>query len=125
MTNYERYKKDIKKFTRLGIAVAMEKDTNKIVACKDIHCDVCLFHYDYCADEKLQWANEEYKEPGIDWSKVPVDTKILVKDNFENDWLPRYFAKYYNGIVYAWVDGKTSFSAEDEEIMYWNHVKLA
>ena len=53
----------------------------------------------------------------IDWSKVAVDTKILVA-NFANiddgviKWNKRHFAKYENGEVYAWMDGRTSFTTE-------------
>ena len=52
------------------------------------------------------------EETEIDWSKVAVDTPILVKD-FENNsgWLKRYFAKFENGKVYAWRDGRTSWSS--------------
>ena len=52
------------------------------------------------------------EESKVDWSKVAVDTPILVKD-FENNsgWLKRYFAKFENGKVYAWRDGRTSWSS--------------
>ena len=66
-------------------------------------------------------------EEVVDWSKVPVDTKILVS-GFINDagevieWKKRHFAKYENGIVYAWNDGKTSFTAEHN--MNWEFAKL-
>ena len=91
MTKYEYYRKDIEKYARFGIEVALKKDTNKVVPCTNICCDDCLFHIGICEDKKLQWADEEYQEPEIDWSKVPVDTKICVKDLYENDWFLRHF----------------------------------
>ena len=68
-------------------------------------------------------------EEFIDWSKVPVDTKILVADYDSEgeaiEWKKRHFAKYENGIVYAWNDGKTSFTAKlDGSCMNWDCAKL-
>jgi hypothetical protein len=54
-------------------------------------------------------ANLEFKEV-TDWSKVPVDTPIWVRENEEVDWIPRHFAKYEDGVVYVWGNGKTSFT---------------
>lgn len=43
------------------------------------------------------------------WDGVAVDAKVFVKnDKNEIKWTPRHFAKYENGFVYAWIDGKTS-----------------
>ncbi len=63
------------------------------------------------------------EETEIDWSKVAVDTPILVKD-FENDiWLKRYFAKYKNGTIYAWSFGCTSWATYT--MTAWKFAKLA
>ena len=67
------------------------------------------------------------EEHEIDWYKVAVDTPILVRD-FESEaiWKHRYFARYVNGVVYAWMMGRTSWSADnDDDIFAWNIVKLA
>ena len=68
-----------------------------------------------------------YKEEHeIDWYKVAVDTPILVRDSESEAWKHRYFAKYVNGIVYAWMNGCTSWSAHnDGDIFDWNCAKLA
>lgn len=64
--------------------------------------------------------------PIEDWSKVQVDTKVWVRDGDEEQWKPRYFAKYENGKVYAWHDGATSFSAQNSKAcICWKYVKLA
>lgn len=69
---------------------------------------------------------ESEPNPGIDWSKVAVDTPILVRDFNGVDWIPRYFAKYENGLVYAWDSGATSFSAmSDSDFTGWLCAKLA
>lgn len=59
-------------------------------------------------DEILQMEFEEIVN--VDWSKVQVDTKILVSEDGE-DWYRRYFAKYENGFIYAFPDGLSSFTA--------------
>jgi hypothetical protein len=68
---------------------------------------------------KPEWC--EVVEP--DWSEVPVDTKILVRDLNTQPWEKRHFAKFENDTVYAWIDGKTSFTTVD--IAQWCHAKLA
>ncbi|MDU5307425.1 MAG: hypothetical protein E6167_00955, partial [Varibaculum cambriense] len=47
----------------------------------------------------------------VEWEKVPVDTPILIKGTFEI--LKRYFAKYENGYVYFYSDGRTSSNYEE------------
>ena len=59
-------------------------------------------------DEILQMEFEEIVN--VDWSKVQVDTKILVSGDGK-DWYRRYFAKYENGFIYAFPDGLSSFTA--------------
>ena len=66
---------------------------------------------------------EDEKEPEIDWSKVEVDTPILVRQGKNGGWLEKHFAKYENGDVYAWVDGQTSWTGADK--IKWKYAKLA
>ena len=56
--------------------------------------------YEYIESEMHLFyiVNEEFEEV-IDWSKIPVDTKVLVSKDGEN-WLRRYFAKYENDKIY-------------------------
>lgn len=62
----------------------------------------------------------------VDWSKVAVDTPVLVKAYEQADWEKRYFAYFKDGRVYAWLCGTTSWSADnDEDVMSWNCAKLA
>lgn len=61
----------------------------------------------------------------VDWSKVPVDTPVLVS-NDNKEWIKRYFARYEDGNVYCWLSGKTSWTAICElSIGYWDYTKLA
>lgn len=62
----------------------------------------------------------------VDWSKVEVDTPILVKDDCDDKWEKAYFAKYEDEMIYAWDNGRTSFSARNENDTYvWDRAKLA
>jgi hypothetical protein len=61
----------------------------------------------------------------IDWSKVEVDTPVLVS-NDNKEWIKRYFARYEDGNVYCWLSGKTSWTAICElSIGHWDYTKLA
>lgn len=65
-------------------------------------------------------------EPEVDWSKVEVDTPILVSNYSEAAWVRRYFAKYEDEKIYVWSSGATSWSAEGEgDIFNWEYAKLA
>ena len=98
----------------------------------NIKCYECLFSRSNlnCSHTALNWLFTEYKEekekPKVDWSKVKVDTPILVRSSESNKWIKRYFAKYEAGKVYAWCDGATSWSSNDEcDVTSWNCAKLA
>ena len=67
--------------------------------------------------------DEPEAKPEIDWSNVPVDAEILVKNNNDPAWYCRHFAKYENGKVYAWLQGKTSFTTSEEQS--WDCAELA
>ena len=61
----------------------------------------------------------------VDWSKVKVDTPVLVS-NDNKEWIKRYFARYEDGNVYCWLSGKTSWTATCElSIGHWDYTKLA
>lgn len=62
----------------------------------------------------------------VDWSKVAVDTPILVKDDYDDEWVKSYFASYKNGEVRAWMGGRTSFSVKNKTDTFgWKYAKLA
>ena len=68
-------------------------------------------------------AKMEFEEV-IDWSKIPVDTKVLVSKDGKY-WYKRYFAKYEKGKVFCFDSGATSFSVEDDfGTSIWQYVKL-
>ena len=62
----------------------------------------------------------------VDWSKVAVDTPILVKQYEQDEWKKRHFAYFKDERVYAWLCGATSWSADYEgDTTNWNIAKLA
>ena len=129
MTNKEKYGKEILDIACTGDHVAMRKSDNVIVGCRKLECLDCAFNTHgkgYCNDEIEKWANSEYVEPPVDWSKVAVDTPILVRDSEKESWRKRHFAKYENGIVFAWENGLTHWSAySSSDISAWRMAKLA
>ena len=58
----------------------------------------------------------------VDWNEVEVDTKVLVRDKPYNEWLKRHFAKYEDGKVYVFKNGRTSWSSRG--ITHWQKTKL-
>lgn len=113
MTNKEYYNDKIIEIACQEYTIAFDNKTNKIVACNGLSCSCCKFaNQGSCRGALNKWLYEEYKEPQVDWSKVKVDTPILVSNRKKDgEWYKRYFAKYENGKVYTFSDGCTSWTA--------------
>ena len=122
MKNYEKYADTIKTYTN-GFSYCEEIIIPNVLkplgkSCVDTSCDVCNAL-------TILWLMEEYEEPEVDWSKVEVDTPILVRDSENTEWLKKHFAKYKDGIVYVWNLGRTSWSAtNDKDVSAWQYAKL-
>lgn len=130
MTNKEKYGNEIIELAVSNLWFGL--GGGKPTLCAKIECEDCDFNEkstDECkggAYEFREWLNSEYIEPPVDWSKVPVDTPILVRNSEEETWRKRYFAKYENETVYAWNGGKTSWSVGSKfRIFDWKFAKLA
>lgn len=96
--------------------------------CQGVYCDSCPFQKEFCEEaDKLEnpegFADFVMNYDITDWSKVKVDTPIYVTREYHKTWCPRYFAKYENGKVYAWDNGKASFTANGE-CSSWDKAKL-
>ena len=118
MKNYEKYADEIREYK--GINICSEFIKPHILEadnCNGLDCQRCTML-------QMLWLLEDYKEPPVDWSKVEVDTPILVTNFEDGEWRKRYFAKFEDGKVYAWVDGGTSWSS-DNKTHKWNYAKLA
>ena len=124
MTNKEFYKNALDSI--LESVVAVDKESLRVVRCTDINCDDCLFGKleGECEVNARDWLQSEHVEQ-VDWSKVKVDTPIYVRRSDDEEWESRHFAKFEDGRVYAWVDGATSWTANDEcDVISWNCAKL-
>lgn len=103
MKNREKFAKEILDIACNGGVIAVTKD-NKVVCCRDINCEQCLFHktnyYEsYCDYEAtMRWAESEYVE------KKPTITSR--EKNFLDLLLPnyKYIAKDKNGFLLAYTE---------------------
>lgn len=129
MKNREKYREQI-----LEWAVAPGRDIcdfkrKEVLAhfgkegCDGISCPWCAIMLDL-------WLDEEYEDPTkpeVDWSNVPVDTLVRVRDYEYCEWNLRYFKgidksnpeeKYE-----AWSNGATSKTADDSS-NHWKYCEL-
>lgn len=120
MKNYEKYADEIREYKGDSIcADFVEPYILKSInaKCTNISCTKCHLY-------RTMWLLEEYEEPETDWSKVEVDTPILVRNTEDEEWRKGYFAKYDKyGFVYTWKSGRTSWTEGD--LCVWNLAKLA
>lgn len=100
--------------------------------CINVQCSRCIFNVaERCYGLELENPEKalelvmNYEIP-VDYTKVPVDTPIYVRDSEEENWYPRHFAKFENEKVFTWMDGSTSFSAKNnpDKMIGWRLAKL-
>ena len=126
MLNKEKYAKEILDIACDGYGVA--KQNGHLQPCRHTACSKCDFNTDDfntdlgCSKEMQKWANSEYKEPEIDWNKVPVDTPIYVWDDGRT--YKRHFAGYdkINNMIIAFDNGGTSWSSVTTT--KWDNAKI-
>lgn len=131
MTNYEKYKDEIIKALFVTGSIGINKETGEFLGCGNLHCDEdCLFGIDtggMCTLETAQkWLDSAYvesKKEEIDWSKVPIDTKVLVSEDNKN-WYRRYFAGILckTNCPQVFANGADSWSNSLTES--WKYIKL-
>ena len=122
MTNREKYAKEILDIVCEGSDVAVKNGGP--CKCNKITCRECDFdNTAVCLNNRVKWFKAEYVESPVDWSKVPIDTPLLVRDLENEKWTKRHFAKYEGGKVYAFRNGETSWSGCWP--VCWEQAKLA
>lgn len=105
-----------------GVSQMFGKDMESF--CRETECQSCTTALNL-------WLDEEYEEspkPEVDWSKVPVDTLVRVRD-FEDEEL---ILRYFKGIdeeapesrFMAWIDGATSKTAYGGNYTHWKYCEL-
>ena len=123
MLNREKFSKEILDIVCDGENVAVVDGKPRV--CEGTPCGNCTLDGG-CRVKLKEWANSEYVKPPVDWSKVSVDAKILVRTHEDSVWERRHFAKYEDGKIYAWSDGLTSWSyAGSINVSAWECAKLA
>ena len=136
MKNREKYKNELMEVINTdgricrfvknhGIAQMLGKDIESYCKMTCVTCGTAL----------QLWLDEEYEEPPkseVDWSKVPVDTLVRVRDYEEDEWLLRYFKCFSRSPsactperdYEVWALGATSVTAE-WDIERWKYCELA
>ncbi len=118
MKNREKYADFLIECAIRGVGVAVTKD-GKPCNCMDLECGDCLFDDPSlnCAEMTRKWADAEYEEPEVDWSKVSVDTKMYVRNDLMDKWIPRYFSGEVteDGKPFVFLNGTTLFSCDKDE----------
>lgn len=119
MKNYEKYADEIKNFDcNNDFCDGFVKPyILKSSTCVGTSCVACQL-------KQAVWLLEKYEEPEVDWNNIAVDTPILVRESKDREWKRRYFAKYKDGIIFAWVGGNTSWTALGDTTK-WKYAKLA
>ena len=133
MKNREKFREEILKAIKDSDSCDfMIKTVNPVYSdgweCNDLLCqrDEC----EACFKLFALWLDEEYEEPPkpkVDWSKVPVDTLVRVRDFEEQEWILRYFKginnKHFRRRYEVWESGATSKTAEGKYLC-WNYCEL-
>lgn len=92
--------------------------------CKKIGCNTCAKMF-------TAWMFADYVEqpkPEVDWSKVPVDTLVRVRDREEQEWTLTYFKGISDYDIahrfLTWCDGATSKTACGGDYVRWKYCEL-
>lgn len=128
MKNREKYKNELIK--------AIKKDGNicefvrrheifRMIG-KDLE-SYCKMTCVTCGTALQLWLDEEYEETKVDWSKVPVDTLVRVREREDEEWLLRYFKGINENQLRrryeAWESGATSKTASGKYLC-WSYCEL-
>ena len=105
--------------------------------CIGVVCYDCPLNEEYngydCSALELMYQEKAIEivmnyEPkvNIDWSNVPIDTKVLVRNYNCEKWVNGHFAKYKDGKIYTYPNGVNSFNhdAYNNCLVGWKYGKL-
>ena len=120
---------EILKEKNIGKTYRMESNFAKWEVCsqydglilKNIECDKNIL--EVVTFEKV--LNSDFLEIA-DWDTVEVNTVVKVRMNWgDTRWRIRHFAKYEDGYVKVWTNGKTSYTVQNEfDTEDWDEVVL-
>ena len=121
MLNAEKFKEEIKRCDH-HFAIA----NGHIVSCTGIPCKSCKFYGGFCRDAMVEWLLSEYEPHKIEPEvyDLKVDDEIEVSSTGAG-WRRRYFKCIKDGVVIAWSNGRTSFSASsDDDVTEWEYARI-
>lgn len=117
MKNREKYREEIKSretcefINDTVIPKFIGSKTDSKCICEMGDCRACLIRFTLWLDEE----DIEPPKPEVDWSKVPVDTLVMVRDREDQEWTLMYFKglddEGYINRFQTWADGATSKTA--------------
>ena len=119
MKNYEKYEDEIRNYE------SSDSFCNGFVKPNILKSDHCNgTDCTKCRMLQAIWLLKDYEEPEVDWSKVEVDTPILVRNSEDEEWSKRHFAKCEckGRFIFTWSGSGTSWTEEDLSV--WNYAKL-
>lgn len=130
MKNREKYREQIIKAIKSHETCEFMNDTvipefigsktDSKCICEMGDCRACLIRF-------TLWLDEEYEEHEVDWSKVPVDTLVRVRDREDQEWILRYFKGINEDSLRrsyeVWESGATSITAEGKYLC-WKYCEL-
>lgn len=126
---------DVTKVSAMEYLEKLIEIESEETCCPYIDCEDCKYHNISClsTEEIADIGAENHirsvmmfgtkDKPVVDWAKVEKDTLIEVRENGERPWDRRYFAKYQDGKIYAYLDGRTSKT--ESQIIDWEFAMLA
>lgn len=129
MKNREKYKNELMDVIKMdgricgfvkkhGVFQMFGKDLDSFCEMTCVTCGAAL----------QLWLDEEYEEPEVDWTKVPVDTLVRVRDGEYEKWRLRYFSGFFehDSIKYeTWNSGRTSKTADGtSDATTWRYCEL-
>lgn len=126
MTNKEYYKENLKELVVSidTITKGCSFITQNIlpqydITCDDVGCGTCTLL-------SILWLEEEHKEENINWSKVPIDTKVLVRNEKGEVWKRRHYAGEtdISGYPFVYKGGRTSFTGDMFDNEVYNYTEI-
>jgi hypothetical protein len=130
MKNREKYREEIIKAIKSHETCEFMNDTvipefigsktDSKCMCEMGDCRACLIRF-------TLWLDEEYEETEVDWSNVPVDTLVRVRNINSQEWTLRYFKgineNHLRRRYETWESGATSKTAYGK-YESWNYCEL-
>lgn len=124
ITNYENNKEIVDWYAVAQVPWGIDTVSGEITPCSKILACASLCEFakgEDCGLKRMEWLSDEYID--IDWSKVEVDTLILVS-NDGNTWAYRYFAGTFFGRLYTFPFDHKSNDNKQMNLIEWKFGKL-